>query len=126
VQFPPPVGPQPAIVLTTNALITRLGAVTVAEVTSTAGPSWTHIEVPPEVGLTGPAGTTPGSTSPGYIRCPRAGCTAAADGWLRRSLIGWAPRSASISTWNRSDRGLGLVAPEATSTNSRASVSARR
>lgn len=53
VQFPPPVGPRPAIVLTTNALITRLGAVTVAEVTSTAGPSWTHIEVPPEVGLTG-------------------------------------------------------------------------
>ena len=53
VQFPPPVGTLPAVVLTTNALITRLGAVTVAEITSTAGPSSTHVEVSSEAGLTG-------------------------------------------------------------------------
>jgi mRNA interferase MazF len=41
------------VVLTTNALITRLGAVTVAEVTGTAGPASTHVEVPSEAGLTG-------------------------------------------------------------------------
>jgi mRNA-degrading endonuclease toxin of MazEF toxin-antitoxin module len=39
--------------MTTNALIPRLAAVTVAEITSTEGPSTTHIEVPPEAGLTG-------------------------------------------------------------------------
>lgn len=53
IQFPSPVGPRPAVVLTTNALITRLGAVTVAEVTGTAGPASTHVEVPPEAGLAG-------------------------------------------------------------------------
>jgi len=53
IQLPPPVGPRPAVVLTTNALIARLGAVTVAEVTGTAGPASTHVEVPPEAGLTG-------------------------------------------------------------------------
>jgi mRNA interferase MazF len=53
VQFPAPVGPRPAVVLTTNTLISRLGAVTVAEVTGTAGPETTHVEVSPEVGLTG-------------------------------------------------------------------------
>lgn len=53
VQIPPPVGPRPAVVLTTNTLIARLGAVTVAEVTGTAGPASTHVEVPREAGLTG-------------------------------------------------------------------------
>ncbi|MGH3821224.1 MAG: type II toxin-antitoxin system PemK/MazF family toxin [Pseudonocardiaceae bacterium] len=53
VLFPQPVGARPCVVLTTNALITRLGAVTVAEITSTQGPSSTHIEVPPEAGLIG-------------------------------------------------------------------------
>jgi mRNA interferase MazF len=53
IQFPPPVGSRPAVVLTTNALITRLGAVTVAEVTGTAGPASTHVEVASEAGLTG-------------------------------------------------------------------------
>lgn len=53
VQFPPPVGSRPALVLTTNALLTRLSAVTLAEVTSTCGPTSTHVEVGPEVGLTG-------------------------------------------------------------------------
>lgn len=52
VQFPPPVGARPCVVLTTNALIPRLGAVTVAEVTSAEGPGSTHIEVGPEAGLT--------------------------------------------------------------------------
>lgn len=53
VQFPPPVGSRPCVVLTTNVLIPRLDAITVAEITSTAGPGSTHIEVGPEAGLTG-------------------------------------------------------------------------
>lgn len=53
VQFPQPIGALPCVVLTVNALIPRLGAVTVAEVTGTEGPRSTHIEVGPEVGLTG-------------------------------------------------------------------------
>ncbi|MGH3384100.1 MAG: type II toxin-antitoxin system PemK/MazF family toxin [Nocardioidaceae bacterium] len=53
VQFPPPVGSRPGVVLTTNALIPRLGAVTIAEITGTEGPGSTHIEVSPEAGLTG-------------------------------------------------------------------------
>lgn len=55
VQFPPPVRARPCVVLTTNALITRLGAVTLAEVTRTEGPSSTHIGIGAEAGLTGPA-----------------------------------------------------------------------
>lgn len=55
VQFPLPVGARPCVVLTTNALIDRLGAVTLAEVTSTQGPGSTHIEVGPGAGLTGQA-----------------------------------------------------------------------
>lgn len=53
VQFPPPVGARPCVVLTTNALLPRLGAVTIAEITSTEGPGTTHIEVGPEAGLSG-------------------------------------------------------------------------
>lgn len=53
VQFPSPVGAWPALVLTTNVLLARLGAITVAEITGTPGPPSTHIELPPEVGLTG-------------------------------------------------------------------------
>lgn len=42
------------MVLTTNALIPRLGAVTVAEITGVEGPGSTHIEVVGhEAGLTG-------------------------------------------------------------------------
>ena len=52
VQFPSPIGPRPCVILTTNPLIGRLGAVTVAEVTGSAGPSMTHVEVDPESGLT--------------------------------------------------------------------------
>lgn len=57
VQLPPPVGARPCVALTTNPLIPRLGAVTIAEVTSTEGPGSTHIEVGSEAGLTGPAGS---------------------------------------------------------------------
>ena len=39
--------------LTTNPLIGRLGAVTVAEVTGTEGPSTTHVEFDPGAVLTG-------------------------------------------------------------------------
>lgn len=53
VQFPKPIGARPAVVLTTNLLITRLGAVTVAEVTRTAGPPSTHVAIDADVGLTG-------------------------------------------------------------------------
>lgn len=53
VQFPLPVGSRACLVLTTNVLIPRLGAITVAEITSTEGPGSTHIEVGLEAGLTG-------------------------------------------------------------------------
>lgn len=53
VQFPNPIGARPAVLLTTNVLINRLGAITVAEITGSEGPSSTHIEVDAEAGLTG-------------------------------------------------------------------------
>lgn len=53
VRFPPPIGARPCVVLTTNALIARLEAVTVAEITSAEGPGSTHVEVGPEAGPTG-------------------------------------------------------------------------
>ncbi|MGH3545848.1 MAG: type II toxin-antitoxin system PemK/MazF family toxin [Mycobacteriales bacterium] len=53
VQLPAPIGSRPCVVLTTNALISRLGAVTIVEVTSTQGPSVTHIELPADTGLSG-------------------------------------------------------------------------
>lgn len=53
VQFPQPIGARPCVVLTGNVLIPRLGAVTVAEVTSTQGPPSTHVEIGPDAGLTG-------------------------------------------------------------------------
>lgn len=53
VQFPPPIGLRPCIIVTTNTLIPRLGSVTVAEITGTEGPRSTHIEIGPESGLTG-------------------------------------------------------------------------
>lgn len=53
VRFPQPIGARPCVVLTVNALITRLGAVTVAEITGTEGPPSTHIELGAESGMTG-------------------------------------------------------------------------
>ncbi|MGH3831085.1 MAG: type II toxin-antitoxin system PemK/MazF family toxin [Pseudonocardiaceae bacterium] len=46
----PVVGRHPAVVLTVNPLIPRLGAVTVAVVTGTAGPPSTHVRL--NAGLT--------------------------------------------------------------------------
>jgi mRNA-degrading endonuclease toxin of MazEF toxin-antitoxin module len=55
VRFPAPIGSRPCVVLSTNALIERLGAVTVAEITGTEGPRSTHVEVGAEAGLSGRA-----------------------------------------------------------------------
>jgi mRNA interferase MazF len=52
VQLPAPVGQRPCVVLTRNALIDRLGAVTVAEVSGTEGPGSTHVELGSDAGLT--------------------------------------------------------------------------
>ena len=52
-QFPSSIGSRPCVVLTVNALIRKLGAITVAEITSTEGPASTHVAVDPDVGLTG-------------------------------------------------------------------------
>lgn len=53
VQLPPPVGARPCVVLTTNVLIPRLGAITIAEITGNEGPASTHIAVGFEAGLSG-------------------------------------------------------------------------
>lgn len=53
VQFPQPVGARPCVIMTTNALIPRLGSITVAEITGTEGPVSTHIEIGPGTGLSG-------------------------------------------------------------------------
>lgn len=52
-RLPQPVGLHPVVVLTTNALIPRLSAVTVAVITGSKGPSTTHIRLDRDVGLTG-------------------------------------------------------------------------
>ena len=41
--FPPPVGLHPVVILTSNALIPRLQAVSAAIVTGTPGPPTTHV-----------------------------------------------------------------------------------
>lgn len=53
VVFPQLIGARPCVVLTTNVLINRLGAITIAEVTGTEGPASTHVELGDEAGLTG-------------------------------------------------------------------------
>jgi mRNA interferase MazF len=52
-RLPQPIGLHPVVVLTTNALIRRLSAVTVALITGSEGPSTTHIRLDGDVGLTG-------------------------------------------------------------------------
>ena len=52
-RLPQPVGLHPVVVLTTNALIPRLSAVTVVVITGNEGPSTTHIQLDHDVGLTG-------------------------------------------------------------------------
>lgn len=49
----PRAGSHPFVVLTVNAMITRLGAITAALVTGTGGPPSTHVPVGPETGLDG-------------------------------------------------------------------------
>lgn len=50
-RFPAPVGPHPVVVLTSNALVPRLSALTCAVVTSTEGPATTHVPVDPDSGV---------------------------------------------------------------------------
>jgi mRNA interferase MazF len=52
-RLPNPIGEHPVVVLTTNALISRLSAVTVALITGTEGPPSTHVRLDRETGLTG-------------------------------------------------------------------------
>lgn len=49
--FPSRMGPHPVVVLTANRIAQPLSAVTVAIITGTAGPTWTHVPVGPEAGL---------------------------------------------------------------------------
>jgi mRNA interferase MazF len=52
-RLPSPVGEHPVVILTTNALIPRLSAVTVAVITGTEGPPATHVRLDQDAGLTG-------------------------------------------------------------------------
>jgi mRNA interferase MazF len=52
-RLPQPIGFHPVVVLTTNALVQRLSAVTVALITGSKGPSTTHIRLDRDVDLTG-------------------------------------------------------------------------
>ncbi len=52
-RLPRPIGDHPVVVLTTNALIPRLSAVTVALITGNAGPPSTHVRLDRDAGLTG-------------------------------------------------------------------------
>jgi mRNA-degrading endonuclease toxin of MazEF toxin-antitoxin module len=52
-RLPQPAGFHPVVVLTTNALITRLSAITVAVITGGGGPPTTHVQLDHDVGLTG-------------------------------------------------------------------------
>lgn len=51
-RFPEPVGDHPVVVLTSNALVPRLGAITVAVITGTQGPRTTHVPVDADAGVT--------------------------------------------------------------------------
>lgn len=50
--FPPPIGPHSVVILTSNALIPRISALTVALVTGTLGPSTTHVALDEAAGVT--------------------------------------------------------------------------
>jgi len=50
--FPPPIGLHPIVILTSNALIPRLQAVTAAVITGTSGPTSTHVALEPAAGVT--------------------------------------------------------------------------
>lgn len=49
--FPPPIGPHPVVIVTSNALISRLSAPTAALVTGTPGPTTTHIPIDSAAGV---------------------------------------------------------------------------
>lgn len=50
--FPPPIGLHPVVILTSNALIPHLQAVTAAVITGTSGPTSTHVALEPAAGVT--------------------------------------------------------------------------
>jgi mRNA interferase MazF len=52
-RLPQPIGEHPVVVLTTNVLISRLSAVTVALITGNEGPPSTHVHLDRDAGLTG-------------------------------------------------------------------------
>jgi mRNA interferase MazF len=49
--FPPPIGLHPVVILTSNALIPRLQAVSAAIVTGTPGPPTTHVALDAAAGV---------------------------------------------------------------------------
>jgi len=51
-RFPNPVGEHPVVVMTSNALIPRISAITAAVVTGTEGPSSTHVPLDADAGVT--------------------------------------------------------------------------
>lgn len=51
VHFPAPVGDHPVVVLTSNALIPRIGAIPIAVITGTEGPPSTHVPVDSDAGV---------------------------------------------------------------------------
>jgi mRNA interferase MazF len=52
-QLPHGIGPHPVLILTANAVGTKLSALTVAMITGTEGPSPTHVRLDHDAGLTG-------------------------------------------------------------------------
>jgi len=50
--FPHPIRPHPVVIITSNALIPRLSALTAALVTGTPGPVTTHIPIDTAAGVT--------------------------------------------------------------------------
>lgn len=50
--FPAPLGEHPVVVVTSNALIPRLGAITAVLVTGTEGPETTHVPLNGGAGVT--------------------------------------------------------------------------
>src|SRR5260370_31155831 len=76
-------GTHPFVILTVNPMIARLGAVTAALVTGTAGPQYTHIPLGADAGLTeyaeSHANATDLHTIPNPSVHPRRGRLAVAD-----------------------------------------------
>ena len=77
----PGFGVHPAVVLSVNALNSRLGHVVVLPITGTSGPSLTHIPLGADAGLAGTTGRT--SISPASRRWLVADAVGAAGCWHR-------------------------------------------